>query len=457
MEPHGNDHGGQGEGHNVHLPDPSFWPILVGVSAMLAGIGLIWWSGEPDSAFAGPLFGIGILSVLLSAGGWAYEDGRMRKKAEEGHGAEPAQPLYTQVLTFAIAEGQLDAARASGGVLAAVERTDLRDIEGFQDFRITVSPASAGPSQVLVETTWKGREGLATYESTRTTLLDTIGDHEEQVVPGTVQVFDMDVVRDTKDTSFKFGLPAAATLIGSLAIGGFAFGGGLTLFQKESTTVADGGGNGGETPAPTGPSTALTVDGLDSRFRPASISLVANADVKVTFANKGVQLHNIHFLDKKGGQELAPGAKGAIIKGGESEVLSFKTPGVGSYFYQCDVHPDVMVGTLQVAEAPAGGSAGGGAPGGPTINAADTKFDKNTLEATANAEFSITIKNTGKALHNLSFYDKKAGAMLAGTKVGTFLKAAESETITFKPPAAGTYYFQCDIHPNEMNGSFVVK
>ncbi len=453
MDSHGNGQGEHSKGHGVHLPDPSFWPIIVGISALIAGAGLIWWSDSPDSAFAGPLMGIGLLSVLLSAGGWAYEDGRMRKQAEEGHGPEPARPLFTQVLTFAIAEGQLDAARAAGGVLHAIEHTDLRDIEGFQDFRITVSPATAGPSQVLVETTWKGREGLATYEETRATLLDAVVNHEEQVVAGTVQVFDMDVLRDTKDTSFKFGMPAAATLVGSLVLSGFALGGALSLFQNDEKAAADGG-NGGETPTPTGPVTEATVDGLDTRFSPNTLTLVANADVKVTFANKGAQLHNLHFLDKQGGADLAPGTKGEIIRGGESQVLSFKTPGVGTYFYLCDVHPTAMTGTLQVAEAPAGG---GGSTSGPSINAADTKFDKTTLEATAGADYSITIKNTGKILHNIAFYDRKGGALLPGSKAGVLLKANESETLTFKAPAAGTYYFQCDVHPAEMNGQFVVK
>src|SRR5690606_22112968 len=108
-----------------------------------------------------------------------------------------------QVLTFAIAEGALDKARGESGVLTEIDSRDsvLRDLAGFQDLRIVVSPAETGPSQVLVETTWANREGLATYDETKDTLLDILTRHSDEVVAGSVQVFDMEVVRDTKDVA----------------------------------------------------------------------------------------------------------------------------------------------------------------------------------------------------------------------------------------------------------------
>ena len=102
---------------------------------------------------------------------------------------------------------------------------------------MTVSPAETGPSQVVVETTWSGREQLASYNETRQSMLDILARHDEQVAPGSVQVFDMEVLRDTKDTSFRFGWAGAATILGSLAILGFMLGAGLTLF-------GEGGGDG---------------------------------------------------------------------------------------------------------------------------------------------------------------------------------------------------------------------
>jgi plastocyanin len=336
MDSHGSEHGAHDEGHGVHLPDPSYWPLVVGLASLVAGIALIWWSNDRGNNLAGPLLGVALTFVLVSAGGWAYEDGRMRKKAELG-AAPQGKSRFTQVLTFAVAEGQLDSARGSEGVISTLERTDLRDINGFQDLRVTVSPASTGPSQVIVETTWTGRQGLEGYDATRLTLLDTINGFDQQVVPGTVQAFDMEVVRDTKDTSFKFGTGAAATVLGGLLIGGFALGATLSLFQSDAAA-----GGGGEAPVVEDP---YTVRATDNKFNKAVLQALPESDVTFTLENRGRAKHNLAFYQSKGGAEIK---KGDIIDGGETNQVSFKSPAAGSYFFQCDVHPDQMTGTFDV-------------------------------------------------------------------------------------------------------------
>jgi plastocyanin/heme-degrading monooxygenase HmoA len=355
MDAHATDHGGDhGQGHAVHLPDPSIWPFVVGLASLLAGVALIWWSRDSGNAFAGPMVGAALAVVLISAGGWAWEDSRMRRKAEEGHGPEPRAPRYNQVITFAIPESVLDAARGKDGVLAAIDAADLRDLEGFEDLRITVSAATEGPSQVLVETTWRGREGIADYEASRQTLLDILTQHSDQVVPGTVQVFDMEVVRDTKDTAFRFSLGAAVTVIAGLIVGGFALGGALSLFQSEATA---GGGNG-EPPPPADP---YEVIGRDNFFTRTTLEAPPETEVTFTFANRGRSLHNLAFYtDSSASTPLAEGAVGAIIPGGQTAKVTFTTPGPGTYFFHCDLHPDTMKGEFIVREgAP---PPGGGAP-----------------------------------------------------------------------------------------------
>jgi hypothetical protein len=54
--------------------------------------------------------------------------------------------------------------------------------------------------------------------------------------------------------------------------------------------------------------------------------------------------------------------EGPIIRGGDQGETSFTTPGVGSYFFVCDLHPTEMKGTFNVEEGapPPGGGAGGG-------------------------------------------------------------------------------------------------
>lgn len=462
MDQHSSSHGEHGDegGHGVHLPDPSIWPFVIGAAAMAVGLALVWWSRDRNNEIAGPLLGGAFLLTLIAGLGWAYEDGRMKRKAEEGSAEKPREARYTQVITFAIAEGRIVASRLSGGILDALDRSDnaLRDLPGFQDLRIIASPAAVGPSQVLVETTWSNREGLATYEETRRTLLDMVASYQEDVLPGSIQVFDMEVVRDTKPVGFRFSLGSAAALLGSLLVFGFMVGAGLNLFEDDAAA-----GGGGETPNGGGaPVASNVVTATDNKFDKTTLEAPPNTAITYQLKNAGKVKHNIHFMDKAGGATLAPGAEGAIIDGGGATVdVSFKTPGAGNYYFQCDLHPDTMKGTFVVKDgAPVPGAAaappagGGDAPaaGGLAVVGTDNKFDKTKLEATA-GEVTISFKNSGKVKHNLSVLDKKGGKTLAEGKI---IDGGQTDTIKFTA-AAGSYYYQCDLHPDQMTGTITVK
>lgn len=456
MDPHGTEQGGHSAG-GVHLPDPSVWPLLVGLAFLFVGIALVWWSEVPDSNFAGPILGAAFVFTMVVIAGWATEDTRMKRQAEHHDLARKGTTRFTQVVTFALVDGAAASAQATGGVVDAIDQSDLRNVEGFQDLRINVSPALTGPAQVIVETTWSGREGLASYDATRGTLLDVINNHATQVLPGSVQVFDMEVVRDTKESSFKFGLGAAAALLGSLVVGGFMVGAGLSLFQSDHTVAATPGGNGGTA----GPDPFLVI-ATDNKFNQSTITAAPNTDVVFTFENKGKAKHNLHFLTEEGGDTLAPGAEGAILDGGQSEKISFKTPAAGTYFFVCDIHPDQMKGPFEVKEGGpvpggAGAAAGGGATTGPSLVATDNKFDKTALEGTAGKEFDLAFSNKGKAKHNVTFLDKEGGEILAPGAEGAIVDGGQSYTLKFTPPAAGTFHFVCEIHPDQMKGTFTVK
>jgi plastocyanin len=446
----GGEHGGE-----IHMPDPSIWPLFVGFAALVVGAALVWWSNDRSNNFAGPLVGAAIVLALVSAAGWAWEDSRMKRKHEEGDAARRREARYTQVVTFVVVEGALERARGAGGVIEAIDQSDLRDLNGFQDLRIIVSPATAGPSQVLVETTWSAREGLDSYEGTRQTLLDVVNAHSDEVLAGSIQVFDMEVVRDTKDASFSFGWGTATALIGSLVVGGFMVGAGLNLFKSSEKAVAAG---------PTGPSAPLpgTVIATDNKFNVSTLEAPPNTDVTFTFTNNGKAKHNLHFFDKKDGNDLAPGASGDIIDGGKTVQISFKTPGAGSYYFHCDVHPDQMFGTFTVKDgAPVPGAAaaapGGGPPGGLAVTATDNKFDKTTLNAPAGGPVTVAFSNKGKSKHNIHFLDKKDGKDLAPGATADIIDGGKTVNVTFTPPGPGTFYYQCDVHPDEMNGTLAVK
>lgn len=93
--------------------------------------------------------------------------------------------------------------------------------------------------------------------------------------------------------------------------------------------------------------------------------------------------------------------------------------------------------------------------GGPALQiaAANTAFDKNALEATAGAPFTITFQNNDAGVpHNVEILDAGGANLFKGDLV-TGVKE-----ITYQVPAlgAGAYQFRCIVHPS-MTGTLTVK
>lgn len=360
-----------GEQHEIHLPDPSVWPLVVGFAAFVLGAALIFYSRDRSNDWAGPLLGAAAAIALFAGCGWAYEDGRMKKKAEEGEHNKPRNARYTQVVTFAIPEGEYVASRQDGGVISQIESRDsaLRDLDGFQDLRVIVSPAEAGPSQVLVETTWADRDRLATYEETRKTMLDILSQAPDQVVPGSVQVFDMEVVRDTKDTSFSFGLGPMVATFGALIVGGFMVGAGLNLFGNDKAVSG-----GGTTPDNGGGPAANVITAKNTKFTTGTtITAPPNTKITLVFNNQDVSPpHNVEIY--AGPQTSGPLLKGCTagcegddvslpLKGGPETIeFTFTTPAAGEYAFNCVAHPTQMTGKLVVQDGAPVPGGGGAAP-----------------------------------------------------------------------------------------------
>ncbi|MCY3646473.1 MAG: cupredoxin domain-containing protein [Chloroflexi bacterium] len=358
-------------GPDVHLPDPSIWPFVAGLAIMLLTATLVWWARVEDQrSLSGPLLGASAAITLFSVAGWAYEDGRMRQKAreQEEHARQGAR--RTQVITFAIAEGQLDTAVGEGGVIDAIQNAhdDLRAAPGFEDLRINVSSAEEGPSQVIVETTWSTADDLAAFEETERAILDLISQHGDEVVAGSPQTFDMQVVRDTKDTTVRFSMGAAVSLFGALLVGGFAVGAGLNLFASE----ASGGEGGGFVPVQLGPFVdTITIKASD--FDYTEVTLPPGVEFTMTLDNQDDSVaHNIIFyqgdvaaLDEpvlegciSGCEDDGTAVRTELATGIIQHTFTFTTPPPGRYAFWCDVHPDTMIGMLIIEEgAPLPGEA----------------------------------------------------------------------------------------------------
>ena len=124
--------------------------------------------------------------------------------------------------------------------------------------------------------------------------------------------------------------------IASLSLAGFlvACGGG-------------GGGNGGGQGAPTAGQTgdvAQSIAAQNLEFNTDTLLVPAGSEFTLSFTNNEGQPHNVAIYREQGGEEIFVGE---VITGPDNTV-EYTIPAleVGTYYFQCDVHPD-MNGTVQ--------------------------------------------------------------------------------------------------------------
>jgi plastocyanin len=100
-----------------------------------------------------------------------------------------------------------------------------------------------------------------------------------------------------------------------------------------------------------------------------------------------------------------------------------------------------------------GGGGGQTSGGGPGITAQAITFDKSELQLPAGKESPLPFDNQDSGIpHNVSIYTDQGGEALFQGEIIT-----GPAKIDYPVPAleAGTYYFQCDVHP-QMNGTVSV-
>lgn len=110
------------------------------------------------------------------------------------------------------------------------------------------------------------------------------------------------------------------------------------------------------------------------------------------------------------------------------------------------------------AAAPVAEEAHAAAPAPVEVGADGLAFDTDEITLTAEAEVSIAFDNQDLAPHNIAIYpDEEAGRAQEGAIFdGPDIQPGGSTVYEFTAPAAGTYYFQCDLHP-DMNGTVTVE
>ena len=205
-----------------------------------------------------------------------------------------------------------------------------------------------------------------------------------------------------------------------------------------------------------------TVVAKDIAFSKSALLAPPDTQVSFTLKNDDAARHSLQFLDKQGGKELAAGSTGKIIAGGTSDVVTFKTPGVGRYYFECAVHPGAMNGSFeakvgappppQVAASPAPAATGTTF----AVVATNFQFDKTVIDAPAGQKLTFNLKNDGAARHSLQFLDVKGGKELASGATGKIIATGQTDVVTFTPPGAGTFHFECAVHPGAMTGTLKV-
>jgi plastocyanin len=97
-------------------------------------------------------------------------------------------------------------------------------------------------------------------------------------------------------------------------------------------------------------------------------------------------------------------------------------------------------------------------PNGTTlqIKAQNVAFDTSCLAAPAGQAFTIDFDNQDATPHNVDIYDQQGGTHIGGAGPTDFFTGPGTTTYQVDALEAGTYFFQCDVHPTAMFGTFVV-
>jgi plastocyanin len=90
----------------------------------------------------------------------------------------------------------------------------------------------------------------------------------------------------------------------------------------------------------------------------------------------------------------------------------------------------------------------------PQVVTTDNKFSKTTINVPAGQSVTLTVTNNGLAIHNWHLLNAKDAS---GKDIATDLtQPGQKNTVTFTLSSAGSYKFQCDVHPTEMIGELKV-
>jgi plastocyanin len=93
------------------------------------------------------------------------------------------------------------------------------------------------------------------------------------------------------------------------------------------------------------------------------------------------------------------------------------------------------------------------------VAAFNVAFDTNTITVQSGGEVRIRFDNQDDGVeHNIAFYMSATDTTpVSDGSVGLVFKGPNVDDTVFEIPAPGEYFFHCDIHPQQMTGTFIVQ
>lgn len=139
--------------------------------------------------------------------------------------------------------------------------------------------------------------------------------------------------------ALKPALSSKAVMTGLVVGGILMVGGGLVATATgEREIEAHGGEHAGQE--------VLSITARDIAFDKQEIELHANQPAVIEFDNDEVQPHNVAIYTAEDATQVI--FQGDVIVGPLKTEYRFTAPGPGTYFFRCDIHPN-MKGTVKVA------------------------------------------------------------------------------------------------------------
>jgi plastocyanin len=92
------------------------------------------------------------------------------------------------------------------------------------------------------------------------------------------------------------------------------------------------------------------------------------------------------------------------------------------------------------------------------ISAQNVQFNTRELRVNTGGQVRVRFNNMEAVDHNVAVYQSSTGSVpVSPGSVGVTFQGPNVDDTVFDVPAAGSYFFRCDVHPTLMTGNFIVQ